>query len=187
MAVQKTDLMTVVGCALKLFRRQGYHKTTMADVGVACGLLKGSLYHYFPGKEALAQAVMEYVHARFTQAIFRWAEDTTLPPALRLERMMEETESYFLTGEGGCVMGNIALEAIDTIPEFAPVIRTYFKEWAAALACILSCRFEPSLAQKKAERAVAEIQGAIMMMRIYGNTDILLMTTRGILSDFQQK
>ena len=62
MPLQKIDEEGLVREALALFRRQGYHKTTMADVAGACGLLKGSLYHYFPSKEALALAVMQRVH-----------------------------------------------------------------------------------------------------------------------------
>jgi AcrR family transcriptional regulator len=52
----------VISHALQLFRVQGYHKTSMADIGTACGLLKGSIYNYFASKEALAIAVMEFVH-----------------------------------------------------------------------------------------------------------------------------
>ena len=186
MAVQKTDMKEIIDCSLKLFRRQGYHRTTMAEIGIACGLLKGSLYHYFPSKEALAQAVMDDVHSRFSRAIFQWADDLTLDADARLERMMRETESYFLNGDGGCVMGNLALEVIDTIPEFGQKIRNYFKDWSTAISYILSCRLDHNTAQERADRAVAEIQGAIMMMRIYGNRDALTLTTQGILDDFRK-
>ena len=182
--MQKTDIGTVIARTLELFRRQGYHKTTMADVAAACGLLKGSLYHYFPSKEALAKAVMDEVHARFARAVFACADEPGLGAEARLERMMAETEAYFLNGAGGCVIGNIALEAIDLIPDFAPAIRAYFREWTAAIARIMASRYPADQAERKAERAVAEIQGAIMMMRIYGDSAKLVQTTRGILAEF---
>lgn len=185
MAVQKTDAATVVLRALELFRRQGYHQTSMAEVGAACGLLKGSLYHHFSSKEDLARAVMAHVHQRFTAEIFCWADDGALSAEDRLERMTAATEAYFLAGSGGCVMGNIALEAIDSVPEFGPALRAYFADWTAALARIFACRWDETAARRKAERAVAEIQGAIMMMRIHHSPDILVATTRALLDEFR--
>ncbi len=45
--------------ATKLFARQGYHKTTISDICTAVGLTSGALFHYFPSKEALLNAVIE--------------------------------------------------------------------------------------------------------------------------------
>ncbi len=45
--------------ATKLFARQGYHKTTISDICNAAGLTSGALFHYFPTKEALLNAVIE--------------------------------------------------------------------------------------------------------------------------------
>ncbi len=45
--------------ATKLFARQGYHKTTISDICAAVGLTSGALFHYFPTKEALLNAVIE--------------------------------------------------------------------------------------------------------------------------------
>lgn len=185
MPVQKTDADTIVSRALEVFRRRGYHKTSMADLAQACGLLKGSLYHYFPSKEALAVAVMDHVHAHFRNKIFRLAYEDGLPPQERLQRVMQETENYFLDREGGCLMGNIALEAIDAVPDFAGIVQNYFQEWINALAHIFQIKFRPETALQKAEQAVAEVQGAIMMMRVFRNADTFKRVNRRIINDFQ--
>jgi len=65
----KTSKELVISHALQLFKVQGYHKTSMADIGTACGLLKGSIYNYFASKEALAIAAMEFVHDLLTLMI----------------------------------------------------------------------------------------------------------------------
>jgi AcrR family transcriptional regulator len=49
----------VLSAAVKLFRRNGYHATTMDDVAADVGLNKGTLYHYFSSKSALLFAVFE--------------------------------------------------------------------------------------------------------------------------------
>ena len=54
MPIQKVTKEEVVRQALLLFKKQGYHRTSMSDLATVCGLLKGSFYHYFSGKDALA-------------------------------------------------------------------------------------------------------------------------------------
>ncbi|NLJ29149.1 TetR/AcrR family transcriptional regulator [Desulforhabdus amnigena] len=45
--------------ATKLFARQGYHKTTITDICQSIGLTSGAIFHHFPSKEALLDAVIE--------------------------------------------------------------------------------------------------------------------------------
>ncbi|MET0405612.1 MAG: TetR/AcrR family transcriptional regulator [Cystobacter sp.] len=57
--------------ALKLFRKQGFARTTMRDIAQAAELSLGAAYHYFPSKEALVQAYSEWMqeeHERLMEA-----------------------------------------------------------------------------------------------------------------------
>ena len=44
----------MVRTAIHIFNRHGYHETSMEAIATALGLTKGSLYHYYSGKTALA-------------------------------------------------------------------------------------------------------------------------------------
>ena len=44
---------------MRLFRANGYHGTSMADIGTALGVLGGSLYYYLDSKEELLYDVVE--------------------------------------------------------------------------------------------------------------------------------
>ncbi|HEY3382494.1 MAG TPA: TetR/AcrR family transcriptional regulator [Vicinamibacterales bacterium] len=44
--------------AREIFARHGYRKTTIEDIGKACGLGKAALYHYFSSKEEIFAAVV---------------------------------------------------------------------------------------------------------------------------------
>lgn len=44
--------------ATRLFRRRGYHATSMQDLGEALGMNRGSLYHYINGKDELLWAIL---------------------------------------------------------------------------------------------------------------------------------
>jgi len=45
MPIIKTDKETILKDSIALFKLHGYHNTTMAKIGEACGLIKGSIYH----------------------------------------------------------------------------------------------------------------------------------------------
>src|SRR5260370_41175453 len=54
----------VVEVATRLFAEHGYDGTSIEAVQAGSGGSRGSLYHHFPGKEALFWAVLEEVRAR---------------------------------------------------------------------------------------------------------------------------
>ena len=49
----------IVFAAMDLFHRQGYEATSISDVLAAADANAGSLYHFFPGKDALLLAVLD--------------------------------------------------------------------------------------------------------------------------------
>jgi AcrR family transcriptional regulator len=178
MAIKKTDREALLDAALTLFRTQGYHNTSMADIGKASGLLKGSIYHYFPGKKELAVAALDRVIEEVREKLFKYADDGETPAEERLEALAEAVERYFIDREGGCVMGNLALEIGTGIPEFAARIRTYFDEWRAALAELLQPAYGNEKASELAEDTVARVQGAIMMMGVDKDPAVLRRASR---------
>lgn len=48
--ISRDELM--IRCS-KVFRRYGYHGTTMDTLAAACELTKASFYHHYPNKESL--------------------------------------------------------------------------------------------------------------------------------------
>ena len=182
MAVKKTDRDNVIAGALNLFRVQGYHHTSMSDISGACGLLKGSVYHYFPGKRELAVAALDRVIEDGRARLFMPANDDGKSPKARLEALAEAVEGYFIGREGGCLMGNLALEIGPQEPAFRERIRTYFNEWAEAVAGLLEDRHGPARARELAEDAIARVQGAIMMMGLNDDPAYLRRASRDIIA-----
>lgn len=166
----KTDKESIIRESIGLFKVRGYHSTTMSTIGDACGLIKGSIYHHFKSKESLALECLKYIHDYFNKEIFSIAYLEHLSPNEKLIRFTRKMEAYFLESEGGCLLGNFALEISSTIPMLVNEIIDYFKHWEAALCAIL----EPEMGQSKSREAASEVvsatQGNIMLMRLYNNT-----------------
>src|SRR5574338_52095 len=87
--MKKSDCDAVIDAALTLFRMNGYHNTSMADISASCGLLEGSIYHYFPGKKELAIAALDRVIAEGRERLFRPAANDNLPAEARLRRLAD--------------------------------------------------------------------------------------------------
>ncbi|MGL5508350.1 MAG: TetR/AcrR family transcriptional regulator [Microcoleaceae cyanobacterium] len=176
----KASKELVIENSLRLFKVQGYHNTSMADIGNACGLLKGSIYNYFSSKEALAMAVIEFVHNYFKHYVFSLAYDETLSEKERLANFIQAIEAYFTAESGGCLMGNLALEVGDTLPQFASRIRVYFDDWTAAVAYLLTPKYGSIQAKQIAAIIIGNTQGAIMMMRLYRKPEFLHLANQSL-------
>ncbi len=173
MPKQKISEKELIWASLKVFRERGYHNTSMADIGAACGLNKGSIYHYFPGKEELMKAVILEMHEHYKQKVFIYAYDERLEPMERLKRLGEFSEKIFLSSNNGCLMGNIALETNSVLPEVSLLIKAFFSDWIAAMAHVFSKKYDEQKALALGKESVAEIEGAVMMMRIFEEQDYL--------------
>jgi AcrR family transcriptional regulator len=54
----------VLLAARKCFVRHGFHATGMAEIAKACRMSVGNIYHYFPHKIAIVQAITDEVRSR---------------------------------------------------------------------------------------------------------------------------
>lgn len=186
MPVKKVEKFDIIKQALNLFRTQGYHKTTMANIGDACGLLKGSVYHYFSSKEDLMREVLEVLRDHYRDKVFIYAYDETKSAFERLRLLGEKSIEVFVNGEGACLMANIAMETNDVVPEFRKPIRDFFDDWVNALAFIYSDRYSQEAARIFAQESVCAIEGAAMMMRIYNDKSYLLTAHAMIMGKFEK-
>jgi TetR/AcrR family transcriptional repressor of lmrAB and yxaGH operons len=61
----------IIPALAEVFREHGYEGASLALLGDATGLGKGSLYHFFPnGKEEMAAAVLDAIDGWFRDNIF---------------------------------------------------------------------------------------------------------------------
>lgn len=167
MPKQKVNEKHLIDQSIRVFRRKGYNNTKMEDIAQACGLLKGSLYHYYSGKEALMKAVIEYMHRYYQKTSFKVKYNETMSGKQKLETLAKFAEEQFFASESGCIFGNLALETFGNEDALAALVKLFFTEWRDTLAHIFSERYAPEEAQIIALDTIAEIEGAVMMMRIF--------------------
>lgn len=167
-APDRDQLLAIVA---EVFREHGYEGASLALIGEATGLGKGSLYHFFPGgKEELARAVIAHIDGWFEENVFAPLRDSADPLA-GIEQMLEATDSYFRSGRRVCLIGAFALDESRDL--FAGQIRDYFGRWVTHLTGALErSGHRPDEAGELAEEAVAAIQGALTLARAATDLDV---------------
>lgn len=167
MAIKKTSKEEILQEAIKLFKLKGYYNCSMANIADACGLIKGSIYHYFKSKDEIGIEALKYIHNYFIENIFSIAYQTNLSDLEKIKLFVKKTDEYFLNSKGGCLLGNLALEVSSENLEFKEVIKEYFSAWENALVNIFKNKYGKSQARIISKEYVALTQGAIMMMNLY--------------------
>lgn len=173
MPIVKVTQEYILKQALQVFRQKSYYNATMADIAEACGLLKGSIYHYFPSKEALMKEVLKTAHHYFQVKVFNIAYQKNLPARERMQMMLKNIEAIFIDNETNCIMGNIGVETSRLIPEFSELIQEFFNNWIDAFTEVYKEKYAEAKAREVAEFSVAEIEGSVMLSRIFNNPKFL--------------
>ncbi|HCE7954238.1 TPA: TetR/AcrR family transcriptional regulator [Pseudomonas aeruginosa] len=164
--ISRDELMT--RCS-KVFRRYGYHGTTMDTLAAACELTKASFYHHYPNKESLMSDVLQWTHERIDEAVFSLAYEENQPELKRFQGMAKKAKGLFKEDGIGCLMGVIAIDATYALPDLMPQIRSFLDAWAQALAQLFMGIMKKPAALEYARQTVADYEGAILLGRIYGD------------------
>lgn len=163
----------LIDAAHRLALRKGFDRTSVSEVIADAGVQRGSLYHYFPGKDDLGLAVLERDRVAFMRML-----DSTLSrpgdPAEVLKvffnaALKKHRDTGFV---GGCLWGNTALEMSDTNPAYAKLVTEVFDAWISKLGSVIQRGQAEGVyrtdveADDLARLVVAGIEGGIMMARL---------------------
>ena len=171
MAIQKTSREDILKQSARLFKIKGYYNTSMSDIADACGLLKGSIYHHFKSKDDIGIESLKFIHEYFRNEIFSIAYRDDLRTLEKIKLIVKKTDDYFLHSEGGCLLGNLALEVSWTDLKFKDEIKDYFTNWEKALYIIFKEKINDNKADELSKELVESIQGSIMMMNLYNDKE----------------
>jgi len=130
----------LIDVGLKTVWAEGLNATGVKDLVEAAGVPKGSFYYYFPSKEAFTEAVVERYARDGAAQREELLADTSVPPLLRIRRAFEAyLPVYKAVGyTGGCLLGNLSLEAADHSEVVRARLRSAFAVWQASLRRVLA-------------------------------------------------
>jgi TetR/AcrR family transcriptional repressor of nem operon len=170
----------LLNAALHVIRAKGYSATRVEDICEAAGLTKGSFFHHFESKEALALAAADY-WIEGTSALF--ASAPYHEPADPLDRLLAYVDfrKTLLMGDLSdftCLVGTMVQEIYDTHPAIRDACNRSIAGHAATLAPDIEAALRERdmhpgwTAESLALYIQATIQGAFILAKAQYSVDI---------------
>jgi len=173
MPITKVSKEAILQASIRVFRRQGYYRTSMADLAREVGLTKGVFYHHFASKEDLMHTALNSSAAFFREHVFSIAYNEELSGQKRLDKMILSAQRIFTDSMDGCFFANTILETAHVEATFLPEIREFFASWQDALATIFRSKYSSKEANEKAKQLISDIEGSLIMMQLHRDTAYL--------------
>ncbi len=170
----------LLNAALAVIRTKGYSATTVDDLCAAAGVAKGSFFHHFKSKEALAVAAADY-WSEITGALFAAAPyHTHADPLDRVLGYIDFRKSL-LAGkvpEFTCLVGTMVQEAFETCPPIRDACGASITGHAAKVEADLAAAMtryglRPDwTAESLALHTQAVLQGAFILAKATGSAAV---------------
>jgi TetR/AcrR family transcriptional regulator, transcriptional repressor for nem operon len=160
----------IVAAAARLIHQRGVAATTLDDVKAAAQVSGSQLYHYFPDKDDLVQAVID--HQADTIAGNQRQADLGSFDGLRAWRDTVISQAKRSNGKGGCPLGSLAGQLAETDPDARTLIAAGFQQWSAAISDSLqwlqaSGRLPSGIdADDFAVTLLATLQGGLLLAQV---------------------
>jgi AcrR family transcriptional regulator len=156
--------------AATLIHERGVAGTTLEDVRVAAEVSGSQMYHYFPDKNDLVQAVIDY---QADTIVNRNRHAFSSANGVENWRKMVITAAKRTKAKGGCQLGSLVGQLAEGDPEARALIAAGFDQWAAAIADGLrSVQTDGKLASgidpdDLATTLLATLQGALVLAQVH--------------------
>jgi TetR/AcrR family fatty acid metabolism transcriptional regulator len=115
----------IINCALRIFAKEGFFKTTVADIAQAAGIAKGTLYLYFKDKASLYVSVIEE-HFKVGIDYLRRVEEESITSTKKLKKIADEwidtmirlKSSFFMFSMENVNLSSKIMKAVKPIMNF---------------------------------------------------------------------
>ena len=121
----------IVESAATLIHERGVAGTTLDDVKAAAEVSGSQMYHYFPDKDDLVQAVIDY---QAETIVGRNRDALSGANGIEAWRDMVIAAAKRTKAKGGCQLGSLAGQLAESDPEARALIAAGFDQWAAAIS-----------------------------------------------------
>jgi TetR/AcrR family transcriptional regulator, transcriptional repressor for nem operon len=121
----------IVEEAAALIHERGVAGATLEDVKVSAEVSGSQMYHYFPDKNELVQAVIDY---QADAIVNRNRHALSGANGVEAWRNMVITAAKRTKAKGGCQLGSLVGQLAESDPEARALIAAGFDQWAAAIS-----------------------------------------------------
>lgn len=170
------DLSTrdrLIETARDLFLLNGYNATGIAEIVERAGVRPGSLYYFFPTKEDLLLAVLDWYHVNIYEGLLQPIWGRIDDPIERIFGLLDGYRQMLLLTafDQGCPIGNLSLEIGNSHPRARELMVVNFKQWAERVGeCLHAANGKLPRGMDVdglASHVLVVMEGAVMLARAY--------------------
>lgn len=164
--IEDDALMQVLGAA---FKNVGFEGASLAMLAQASGLTKSSLYHRFPGgKEQMALEILQRTRSFLDAEVFPVLQGHA-PPQERMRAFAAALRTIYANGADSCLLNMLAAPRGEANAS-AQAIASTFQQLLKGVAAVARAAGCPAPeARRRAEQALVEIQGSLVLARGIGD------------------
>lgn len=161
----------------RLMVTTGFAATSIDRICAAAGVTKGAFFHYFPSKEALAQALVQRfagaLYSSFQSAPFRGLADARERLVGYVECTKRLAREPILAD--GCLLGIFSQELATVRPEIAATCAESFTLWAGDFQRVLDdAKESPDVdTARLARHFIGVVEGALILSKALGDRDVV--------------
>ncbi|YCK79691.1 TetR/AcrR family transcriptional regulator (plasmid) [Arthrobacter sp. D3-18] len=161
----------IASTALDLFHANGYSATGVSDIARAAGVPKGSFYHFFESKEALAAETVKLYETTINYDLLDRGSPSPLARIkshLTFITAMAETDDF----QRGCLLGNFSTEMPSQSATVTAAVERSLELWTGKLAKAISqAQTEQEISnrsdpQRLAGFIIASFEGAVARSKL---------------------
>jgi AcrR family transcriptional regulator len=185
----------ILEAAAEEIHRQGFQASGLNRIVDRAGITKGALFHHFKDKRTLGLAVVDELlrpglHQKWLDPLRTESnpvDGVISSIQLAMERIDKEPETMLK----GCPVGNLCTEMSGLDEEFRQHLNAIYEEIVAGYATAFQRGIELGLVRPGVDpRSVGSfllsfLQGAVVMMKTSGSTDITYTLTPAIMDYLQ--
>lgn len=177
----------IVEKAAALLNQRGFSGFSMSALMEATGLEKGGIYRHFDSKEQLAAEAFEYAWQAAVGVRMRDLE--SIPNSVeRLKQFIANFVQRRSAVPGGCPLFNTAVDADDGNPVLRELALRALRSWRNDLIHLVKQGIEHREIKREtnpkelADIIISSLEGALMMSRLEGDRDVLLVVQSNLTS-----
>ena len=130
----------LLGATLHLMLRQGYAATTVDQICAEAALTKGSFFHYFESKEAIAKAAVDAFAQMGTEMYSPAWQDASQDPLEQLHHLLDIMITFNQRPDQPCVcmVGMMSQELAAVNDDMRTACQGHLQDWADRVTLMLT-------------------------------------------------
>lgn len=165
----------ILNTAESLIQTMGYNAFSYKDVALVVGIKTSSIHYYYPTKEDLAVAVIEWQLERLTFSLNELKVNPSLTLQQKLLRLVELVLSVTLNNDMKMCLGGMLASDVVSLPEKLKIkVRLFFsslEKWLSEVLLEENSKIEtlrlPFSIENLSRYLLVQLEGGLLLSRLY--------------------